>query len=311
MRSILTVLLFSLSSIGFSQTIGLNEGFTYSISRVFDTLSVSSPWDFSTITIDTIGIVKMFPKDSSVHASSYPSATHVKYDENNYEHFLGFFPTENKFFGGFDEITTNYQTPLTMITLPIAIGGTHTDSVYTSFNYPNVGTIQRKDKIEVEAVTTGTITMPDGAVYNNALLFHVIRTFTDNPNPQNTFTTVLDMYQWTVPGIYVPIAESQKRYSNGSLVGKFSKFISGNPLSISEINNYPVSIYPNPTKDVLFVKAPLDASIKVVDINGKELQSLTAKTLNTEINMSNFIKGIYFVEVKTANSCITEKIIKE
>jgi len=153
--------------------------------------------------------------------------------------------------------------------------------------------------------------MPDGAVYNNALLFHVIRTFTDNPNPQNTFTTVLDMYQWTVPGIYVPIAESQKRYSNGSLVGKFSKFISGNPLSISEINNYPVSIYPNPTKDVMFVKTPLDASIKVVDINGKEIQSLTAKTLNTEINMSNFVKGIYFVEVKTANSFITEKIIKE
>ena len=112
MRSIITALLLSLSSIGFSQTIGLNEGFTYSISRVFDTLSVSSPWDFSTITIDTIGIVKMFPKDSSVHASSYPGATHVKYDENNYEHFLGFFPTENKFFGGFDE------TPECFVLLP-------------------------------------------------------------------------------------------------------------------------------------------------------------------------------------------------
>jgi hypothetical protein len=27
--------------------------------------------------------------------------------------------------------------------------------------------------------------------------------------------------------------------------------------------------------------------------------------------MSNFVKGIYFVEVKTANSFSTEKIIKE
>jgi hypothetical protein len=33
--------------------------------------------------------------------------------------------------------------------------------------------------------------------------------------------------------------------------------------------------------------------------------------LNTEINMSNFVKGIYFLEVKTANSLVTEKIIKE
>jgi hypothetical protein len=310
-RSIITALLLSLSSIGFSQTIGLNEGFTYSISRVFDTLSVSSPWDFSTITIDTIGIVKMFPKDSSVHASSYPGATHVKYDENNYEHFLGFFPTENKFFGGFDEITTNYQTPLTMITLPISIGGTHTDSVYTSFYYPNVGAIQREDKIEVEAITTGTITMPDGAVYNNALLFHVIRTFTDNPNPQNTFTTVLDMYQWTVPGIYVPIAESQKRYSNGSLVGKFSKFISGNPLIISEINNYPVSIYPNPANDVIVVTAPIGSSITVLNINGQVIKKQLTEGSETTLNVSDLSADVYLVQVQTAEGIATQKVIKK
>ena len=311
MRSILTVLLFSLSSIGFSQTIGLNEGFTYSISRVFDTLSVSSPWNFSTTTIDTVGVVKLLPKDSSVHASSYPGATHVKYDENNYEHFLGFFATQNKFCGGFDEITTNYQTPLTMITLPIAIGGTHTDSVYTSFNYPNVGIIQRKDKIEVEAVSTGTVTMPDGVVFNNALLFHVIRTFTDNPNPQNTFTTVLDMYQWTVPGIYVPIVESQKRYSNGSLVGKFSKFISGNPLSISAAEAISLDFYPNPTKDRLLVQAPLNAFIKVFDIHGREVQSHLSKTLTTEINTTDFAKGIYFLEVTSGPSTILKKFIRD
>ena len=98
-------------------------------------------------------------------------------------------------------------------------------------------------------------------------------------------------------------------------------------VSIGEVQNNSIKIYPNPTMGILHVETRLIASvqnIEVFDVMGKHVQSLRfnvqdsglnfkPETLNCEtvIDISRFPAGIYFIRITTETDVIIQKIVKQ
>ena len=87
-------------------------------------------------------------------------------------------------------------------------------------------------------------------------------------------------------------------------------------LGVNHTNMLQVSIYPNPTKDILnfntsLLKNPLK-SIIIYDIHGKQiLQESTINTPVSTVNLNHIANGMYFVEIADLNgNKETKKIIK-
>jgi len=164
-------------------------------------------WNFSTAVTTTASNFSLLPIATSSQASSYPLATHVRKIGTNDEAYVAYNGTNYRFCGSMGMI---YTTPLLMHTWPISAGYTHTNTVTLAFQGPGI-MIDRTDKIDVQYIASGSLTMPGGVVYPNAVLLKVLRTQTDLPrNGQpTTYVTTLDMYHWWIPGYPVPIAETR------------------------------------------------------------------------------------------------------
>ncbi|PKF72921.1 T9SS type A sorting domain-containing protein [Chryseobacterium sp. PMSZPI] len=69
-------------------------------------------------------------------------------------------------------------------------------------------------------------------------------------------------------------------------------------------------IYPNPTKGMLTIKS--DAAIEQINVVNAIGQRINVEFLNNQINMNQFPKGVYFIELKLKNGkSVSRKIIKD
>jgi len=95
--------------------------------------------------------------------------------------------------------------------------------------------------------------------------------------------------------------------SDGSLI----------PSSIDELSTSDsFDIYPNPANEMLtiefasFIKSN-NTIISFYSIEGKLLKSQIVKDAKTEINISNFAKGMYFLQVEDESGVVVKKFVKE
>jgi len=73
-----------------------------------------------------------------------------------------------------------------------------------------------------------------------------------------------------------------------------------------------LKVYPNPAKDHFIVNAPLNSSVIITDALGKIILIKEITTAEEKINISQFAKGIYFIEIQnTGNEIFRTKIVKE
>lgn len=79
------------------------------------------------------------------------------------------------------------------------------------------------------------------------------------------------------------------------------------PLEVSE-NELLVSIFPNPTSDVLFILLSQTAQIELLDSQGKRILKLEA-SLNFNIDFSGFDAGFYFIQCRTNEGTLSLKRI--
>ncbi len=71
-------------------------------------------------------------------------------------------------------------------------------------------------------------------------------------------------------------------------------------------------IYPNPTEGRLYINNPSSDSFdfEIYTINGRMVRSQQNNTgSNVEVDLSDFVKGMYFVNVRTAEISETHKLI--
>jgi hypothetical protein len=76
---------------------------------------------------------------------------------------------------------------------------------------------------------------------------------------------------------------------------------------VSDNESDAVTIYPNPVKDKLFVKAENVQSVEIYNLVGQKVVTSN----ETTINMSDLIGGIYFVRVVCEDGMFTKRIVKQ
>ena len=88
----------------------------------------------------------------------------------NGEFFMNVMPMGNFYHGKLSSTTTtNYSVPLKLIPYPLTVNTNHSHNISSTIVW-NTLTMNFTDKSEIQGVSSGTVTMPDGKSYANALL---------------------------------------------------------------------------------------------------------------------------------------------
>lgn len=86
--------------------------------------------------------------------------------------------------------------------------------------------------------------------------------------------------------------------------------LAANTLSTVDTETTKFKIYPNPAKDILFVRnASVKSAYTIYDITGRVV--LKGNLINGEIKVSSLSKGVYVISLNTDGKTVTSKFIKE
>ncbi|WP_178988120.1 DUF7619 domain-containing protein [Winogradskyella schleiferi] len=83
-------------------------------------------------------------------------------------------------------------------------------------------------------------------------------------------------------------------------------------LGIAESDFSNLTVYPNPVKDILLISNNSEIfTVEISSILGKQILSKSVDALTTEIDLSKFSNGVYFVKIKNTNRERIVKVLKE
>lgn len=102
--------------------------------------------------------------------------------------------------------------------------------------------------------------------------------------------------------------------SGGAYVETSFSITVNSSTSVEDIQNIDFTIYPNPTYGVCFVTIPdYDYSrliIRILNIEGKELNTIDVNQSIEMISLSNYSRGIYFIEITGNNKKGVKRIVR-
>lgn len=92
----------------------------------------------------------------------------------------------------------------------------------------------------------------------------------------------------------------------------FTMYFTRNTLSLSDLFEFDVQIYPNPANDFIQLEtnAVQNIQVQIMDMLGKRYNALSLGH-SSRIDISNLPSGIYFITIKTDNSSLIRKFIKK
>ena len=291
------------------------KGVGYNIVLMNDTLSFNrtGDWDFSNQSgLQAGSTIHIAPIATNPSSDDYPYATHVKYEDDG-EFMLGYEDDGFSFHGEKTILTSIYNEPLIVMPYPFKKGDKHeerkNENPFTVTNGPP-GLI-RDDRAITEAIASGKIIMPDGSTFENAVLVHARRTWSDRQIGSSACITDMDAYQWWVDDYAIPVAESRIMTQNGPCPPGFqnvlvTKFVTGQPLKINNQRISTTQIYPNPANNIVYLSDKTEL-VLVYDNKG----SLVLKCSETDrIDISKIENGFYTVKLSNGMYQCTQKLFK-
>ena len=101
---------------------------------------------------------------------------------------------------------------------------------------------------------------------------------------------------------------------DGGTINSFSISICSvqNALSVGTNPIMNSSVYPNPTKGIVNIAIPSlneTATIKLYDIQGRQILSKETNQVNTSFGIENLQDGIYLINIENEEASVTKKII--
>lgn len=129
----------------------------------------------------------------------------------------------------------------------------------------------------------------------------------------NLFEHPLNVYEST--SSYKVIGMSESGISGDKTVPTFGDydfwlFDLDKSVGISELNNMDLYVFPNPSNGIFKMNNDFKCSMRVTDSRGLTILTLNSQP-NTQIDLSQFSNGIYFLEMKDSNGQISmERLVK-
>ena len=127
---------------------------------------------------------------------------------------------------------------------------------------------------------------------------------TTDASGQATISLYDDTYNFDV------VATGYENYSSSFTVNGANEDVdvSLSPLSIDDLANANISIYPNPSNGIFTIKSADIVNITIFDITGKMVYTNNNIT-QANIDLSKKQKGVYIIELRNNNISINHKII--
>ena len=137
--------------------------------------------------------------------------------EDGFEFFVGHSSDAYTFHGERSVIISAYSEPLYIHSYPLDVGMEVQSDNVTGVPFTVGGTpgLFRDDYSTASAAAQNTLTLPDGTVYENAVLLVLQRDFSDGQTGSTPCQTVLIQYLWMEPGNPMPLAITYQQESDG------------------------------------------------------------------------------------------------
>lgn len=71
-----------------------------------------------------------------------------------------------------------------------------------------------------------------------------------------------------------------------------------------------VAVYPNPTEEDVFVRAPIGSAVELMDVQGKEILKTRTTTEENKFNLTHLPNGVYLVRIECSATFYVERIVK-
>ena len=88
----------------------------------------------------------------------------------------------------------------------------------------------------------------------------------------------------------------------------FYEFIEAEPTAVSEVEPVVLSVYPNPTTDVVKIEAKEIKNISIFNLQGAKVYDTSASGNAFEYDFSHQATGTYFIKVETAKGVGTKRV---
>lgn len=165
-----------------------------------------------------------------------------------------------------------------------------TSSTGTSSYNVTVGTAQN---VAGQTTTIGT-------EINNATVTWVLKTYSYTPTTTGVY--------------YFGIQNVSAANSVGQQAVFLDNFTISQTLSTDDFISSKLSVYPNPSKDIVTISNDINAvisTIEMTDLNGRIVKTKNVNDTQGQINTSELATGVYMMKIVTDQGTATKKIIKE
>jgi photosystem II stability/assembly factor-like uncharacterized protein len=129
---------------------------------------------------------------------------------------------------------------------------------------------------------------------------------------QNSGDTWIKQAEYDKPMLDLFMLNKNKGWAIGK--NMIYKYTGSNPVQEISKNDYPVTIFPNPSKGIFTLSSDISlkyAEFSITDFTGRILNTqCIIKNDQLKIDLSKHPPGIYFITISTEEQTITKKIIK-
>ena len=253
-------------------------------------------WNFSSLTLNVIGLETANTVSSAPYASSFPTANYfIRVDQGD---SFGYFNlTSNKLesVGNSDSATIfqSFVNPRTVFIFPLNFNNTYTDTYQVATSTTVNTKVSTYDAYGTVITAFGT--------YNNVIRLKEV-------------TGLSTVYNYFTVNPYKDIL--QARSSGGTTIN----YTVYEPTNLSTTQNEvkQFAVHPNPTSGNISIKN-IDFSnksmfVKVYNILGNQIiNNYKLETESANIDLSNYATGLYFIEIADENNKVLyqDKIIKK
>ncbi len=277
-------------------------------------------WDFSSVdTSSGQSLAQNFVSPSGLPgASNYPTANAALNTQGTVQYFL----VDNQkieILGMHSaSIQMVYSDPEERYRFPMTFNQSYTDNFAATDQGPS--SIDRSGDLTNTFVGYGTLILPDGQVFNNAIRMDQQYNLDDEYNVGGnslTISSTITTQYYLVPGIPGPVFASIEGSSQGQT--SYSYLFQRNAvMSTDEIQDIPAVVFPNPSSEfcqVLFT-APQSGSyaMELIDLQGKVLKSLHGEAVSGEAilqrwELNDVPAGVYQIQMSLGQLRSVYKIV--
>ncbi|MBI1836968.1 MAG: T9SS type A sorting domain-containing protein [Flavobacteriia bacterium] len=194
-------------------------------------------------------------------------------------------------------------------------------SLVNVINNPNLPDSTVIDSVYTNAITDCVINYSSidsalitGVNFNTGNLIDVTWTVYYNSDSSVNITTTYTMLDSTA-GVYTFVLQiyCPNKSIGNYLVATDQYYINKSAATITEIKSTSdLVVFPNPFNDFIemSLEKEISSTIVITDVLGKQVLTHSTNSKNIRLDVSNLVKGQYFITVSNANGVFTNKIIK-